>query len=412
MKRKFIAGLVFVCLILGVFAGCGNASETVAETVGTTSMTTTSAVTTTTEATTVYSTKDGINLENAPEMRPEMLNKVFEGPVYDKAIDGIDYLVRPWNGAYHPTADFSDTAGVKVFDKIDITLVKDGIWLAGAEYSGIVDGIEYTPDQKWEFITVIEQKYPNYKFPYLEKIDDEPTFALTIDGQEELRVNIYNPIDGDAAGDLDIDIKSMKNSILYCGYRRIYLEVSGTVENSNIYYGTGAAELTNLDFGNFNGCRINVVIGTPKDGYISNLFSNSRIYNLHFNGGTDNYIDIIIRNMNDDDGAVNITTGGMVASRFDILSSNSSINYFEDVDNPNFNSVINFEIPDVIDFDNSDLNWTFQTNDLDNTPLYLKVPIGELERYAEIQTGGQVYKLPISFPGNAPTDGSVFKFGE
>jgi hypothetical protein len=56
MKKRFISGLIFVCLVLGVFAGCGNVESVNAETANTIENTTTAAITTTRATTTVATT--------------------------------------------------------------------------------------------------------------------------------------------------------------------------------------------------------------------------------------------------------------------------------------------------------------------------------------------------------------------
>jgi hypothetical protein len=373
-------------------------------------------ITEATEATTVYSTKDGITLENAPKLKsddaPNPADRINQSPMYPVTINGMECTAYAWWGFYQPINEFKDLPRID-FDEIIITLKKDGLYLSGADYSGTINGIEYTSEQQREFISAVEQKYPDYKFPYLDKIDDEPTFALTIDGQEEITVRIKNPVDGDAAGDLTIDIKSMVNSQLHCNYRRTKLQVSGSAVNSSINYSSGSgAEIADLEFRKINSCEIVANVSTPKDGYISNLFSNSKIYNLNFNGGTDNYIRMNIRNMNDDGGAVNITIGGMVASKMVIISENSKFNVYEDAENPNFNSAIECRYSTPTDFENLDMQWEFCTNDFDNTPVSVYVNTDGSGLNAEIQTNGECSLLPTSFLLRAPTDGSVFRLGE
>jgi uncharacterized protein YcfL len=411
MKTRKILSAVLAFVMLVIISGCSseeavktNSEDEITEATKSNTVIT-ETTTEATEATTVLSTKDGITLENAPKMRED----IDMPPKYEKTINGVAYNVDPWVGDFFRKAGFTQGENMMNYDIINVTLNKDGIYLAGADYSGTIDGVEYTPEQKWDFIAAVEKKYPDYKFPYLEKLDDGqnvPTFALAIDGQNEIRLNINRPEGGDTAGTVLMNIEDMKNSILNCTYPKTKMNISGMAENSSISYSGMDVSLSELDFSNASRCRISVGLGVT-----AGMFAYNPSYDLKFSGGLDNTIKINLRNMDDSDGAVNIIAGGMLASKMVVNATNSKFNIIEDHDNPNFNSIIECNIPEITDFDNHDLQWQFCTNDKDNTPVYLRVPMGESERFAEIITGGELVPIPMSFPGNAPADGSVYALG-
>jgi hypothetical protein len=175
------------------------------------------------------------------------------------------------------------------------------------------------------------------------------------------------------------------------------MNISGVAENSSLSYSAQDVSLAELDFSNANRCRISVGLGVT-----AGMFALHPSYSVDVSGGQDNYIRVRLTNLDDSDGAVNITAVGMIASKMVVVATYSKFNIIEDYHNPNFNSVIECEIPEIADFDNPNLQWQFCTNDKDNTPVYLKVPMGENKRYAEIYNGRRISSYPNELPWQCP----------
>jgi hypothetical protein len=394
---------------------------------------------TTTEAITVLSTKDGITLENAPKLE----DNTAKSPTYPVTINGENYTADPWSAVYYKEGS-EETLD---FDRFVVNTTKginDGL-LNGMYFTATIDGQNYggeTLAEQRALAQALSAKYPNFTFSY-EKDADNKGFTLNLSGAEEMDVRIVEPSTERSSSvyfDLTLNISDINNSRVASTYPHTFVNINGIISNSHFVSYSQEPNNAVFDFSKFKNCKISSFLVREK---VTSMALTTDGYSFALHGGENNLILLDLTNMTEGTNSkwvpVNITTGGMVASFMRINTYNSSFNLLEDAENPNINTDIecmlstpnytldpsvpardtetkvealkaayNEQIAD--DIFNGNLNYNFQTNDLDNTPVRFIAP--GLGINTEIQTGGSLEKLPSDFLLNAPSDGSVYRLGE
>jgi hypothetical protein len=403
MKTRRVLSVVLAFVMLVIISGCSsetamkiNNEDEVTE--STKSNTVITEITTAaTEATTVLSTKDGITLEDAPRLE----ENTGEG----QAVEYMD------------------------FDVLEVNLTQDGASLTGMYFSGTIDGVKYSGKTLAEekiFRQALSEKYPDFEYPSFEEIPTgtyTSNYALKIKGLDSMSLIIDKPL-GDQPGffgTLELDLCDVNNAYILANYSNMKLTASGPVSNSALQGFCYSPNMAEINFNNFNNCYAYLVM--DMDQYSIGWKGSN--YALNITGGEKNYVYLELNNMNEntnvDKEGVTITTGGMLANNLSIKSTNSSVTLIEDPENPNFNSEIICKLPDPYyggedliafqnklaeDITNGTLNYNFQTNDLDNTPVRFVIP--GLGVDAVIQTDASMEKITRDFLLNAPSDGSVY----
>jgi hypothetical protein len=442
MKTTKVLSVVLAFVMLVIISGCSSetAVKTNSEDEIKESTKSNSTITETlTEATTVLSTKDGITLENAPKLEDNM----GKAPTYMATINGVNYLADPWRGSYY------EASSEKYFSFNVLTVnptEENGHHLAGVYFTAEIDGKEYGGNSFSEQTTlnqVMKEKYPNFVFS-VEKNDETFGYTLSLSGAEEIGIVINTPLTHSnqfSQGNLTLNISDFNNVCLVSNYANMVLETSGEITNSGLIFSCNSPGDGVYDYNNLKNCKIvnYLTLGSYE-------YALDPVYDFRFYGGENNTVYTQFTNINKNTSAYrgesrtpDITIGGAVATKFEVVAYNSGFNIIEDAENPNINSDIHCIIsaPEYkLDLTDTELDteekvatlqnayhdqianniadevleYRFNTNDYDNTPVRLSIPWANIE--TEIQTDGINNLLSANFLFNAPSDGSVYNSGE
>jgi hypothetical protein len=195
MKKRFVAGLVLVCLVLGVFAGCGNDTETLAETAGVTTIESMSEITTT-DATSEVSTEPtfsdlGYSEEDVKRAleREEVKFDLAKDKCRPVVLNGEAYIA--YNGYFlrlNPNADNSVYPHRFPYPDITVTLTfeyyQNG-WLP------IYNKPEYVLGAKYDEITYVPQEMKDAAIE-LTGVNTVTTREATKDGDWNLGFSLEN----------------------------------------------------------------------------------------------------------------------------------------------------------------------------------------------------------------------------
>jgi uncharacterized protein YcfL len=430
-RKVFSAVLAFVMLV--IISGCSsekavktNSEDEVTESTKSNTVIT-ETTTEATEATTVLSTKDGITLENAPKLEDNTL----ETPSYPVTINGENYIAEPWNAKYrkHGSEDFIwfDTLYVNIIQE-EYSNVINGLY-----YTATIDGKDYygeTLEEQRELNQAFKEKYPNFNFSN-EKSSETSEYTLYLKGAEEIQICINSPDDKRIYSKLTLNIADINNSYIYSAYRNTCIETSGTISNSALLNNCVNPHNSILNYNNLKKCSV-----INYWGYEYGNVDVHGVLDISFNSGEDNEVYVYIENINKNTNPTidpTVKIGGVASTWFLIDTRNSMVKVFEDHENPNFNSQINLAFDDpydnreeiseetkalekkyqdqvIKDLSSGDLVVGTNTNDLDNTPVFVIIDWANIA--AEVQTGGLYGEISSDFLLNAPIDGSVYNLTE
>jgi hypothetical protein len=429
MKTRKILSAVLAFVSFVVMSGCtpetsvisNSENEVTVSSKANIEKTETEKITEATEATTVYCTKDGITLENAPKLKINTSN-IGESPTYPVIINSEKYLAEPWYGRYRKEG----TEETVTFDTFTINTV-DIVSDIDMYYTAIINGVEYggeTLEQQRELNTAIKEKYPNFTFSIEENDDIPQGYTINLSNAEEIKILINKPNTRYFTFvNLTLNLSNINNSAIYSTFPNTSVETSGTITNSMLYYSCQTPQSSTFNYNALKNCFVyNYVEFEPQ-------LAKYRQY-INLIGGQDNTIAILLKNATNSS-TVNI--GGAISTWVEVGVDNSSVEVLETLDNPNFNSQIILYFTDsydteedtseetkaleksyqeqvIKDLSNRELSVGVNTNDLDNTPVYVSIPWANIT--AEVQTGGLYGEISTDFLLNAPTDGSVYNFGE
>jgi hypothetical protein len=407
--RRILAALLSAVMIAAV-SGCGETEETsgggelTRETAGEAEGTTAALATMaeaegTTPLIPPVVTSNEINLENAPKMKTESDMGVQS---YTVMIGELEYDSEPMLGSYNiyegepwifgqpQPENPRHTVDTIPFDSIVLNYSSEYGYLRGIELTGTIDGTELAGR---DFIQAFNKKYPDSSISVVNldtaQNTTTPNFEVNFDNINEMNIIIPRPTDGNQMGifhgELQLNFTNIDNSSIKNYFHSPIISYEN-INNCYLHSSIDDYSHTNITtYENVNNSFLSNFL------FLSTSIMGATNIEVTYGNGENNIIRIGASNVAY--GTLTANIDGMYASKFELISSNSSISLKETA--PNFNSTIAFD-GKTADLQKSYREFTFQTQDGDNCPVItnFKDEDGTLIiENAEIQTGGVVEKL-------------------